>query len=450
MATGDATWKVGTFTIPGSTGNIAVTGLGGTPAAVFFFGTNFLTEDTAVTTAHLGIGRGMAAPKWDDPGTIIQYFSYAAPSGDCFNVGDTGCMLAMDTSGTATNLYALSFTSFDADGFTVFSAIAAAGGYQVVWVALMDVSDIGAYKGTDSNIALGWKAGAAMAMGSHSGNINAATSDTTANWYAGGAYPGSSSINWEGAGLAALTFPPSSGAQYNIGVFDDNPAIAITQTGAFVGPFLSPQDVLAYPNGVGNTDFQFTPTTANFGAVVVWEDEDTRTGRLTPDDTQGGTVTVSGLPFRPGLVIGYSISDEPQGLGTGGRGALGFSVATPTFQWTALCDGSSNQGSFQSFQRGMSSVVNGTDILAGTVTLTSDGFIVTTEEDTASPADWVWHVFGHPDRILKWIPHIYRRITDWGGGTGGVPPTPPPPSLLLLEDGGRLELEDGSGFLELE
>ena len=445
MAVGDAHWKVGTITIPGSTGNISVTGLGGTPKAVFFFGTNWLTEDAAVTTAHLGIGRGMAAPKWDDPGTIIQYFSHATPSGDAYNVGDTGCILVMDTSGGASNLYALSFTSFDADGFTVNVPIAAAGGYQVVYVALMDVLEVGAYKGTDSLLTLGWKAGAAMAMGSHSGNINASTSDTTSNWYAGGAYPTTSSGNWMGAGLCALTFPPSSGAQYNIGVFTDPPDVAITQTGAFVGPFLSPQDVLAHPAGTGALDFQFSPTTSNFGAVTIWSDESSATGSLTPHTTTGGTATVSGLPFHPGLVIGYSISDEPQGLGTGGRGALGFSVVTPDFQWGALCDGMSSQGSFQSFQRGMVSTVSGTSVLAGSVELTSDGFVVTTEEDDIAPATWVWHAFGHP-KLTIWLPQIYRRVF----ATSGPFTATLPAEFLLLDAGGdRLLLETGGDYLIL-
>jgi hypothetical protein len=117
------------------------------------------------------------------------------------------------------------------------------------------------------------------------------------------------------------------------------------------------------------------------------------------------------LPFAPGLVIGYSISDEPGGQSSGSaRGAVGFSVVTRSFQWTALSDGASSRGAFQSFQRGFADVVNGTNVHAGTIDLTSDGFVMTTEEDDVSPASWVWHAFGHPSPTTSgWIPQSYRR-----------------------------------------
>ena len=210
---------------------------------------------------------------------------------------------------------------------------------------------------------------------------------------------------------------------------------------------------------------------AQGGMIVAWDDEDSETGRVsTPAQDQDDTVTVTGLPFAPGLVIGYSISDEPHGQGSGSvRGAVGFSVATPDFQWCALVDGASSQGAFQSFQRGFVDTVNGTDVHAGTVELTDDGFVLTTEEDTATANDWVWHAFGHPLRRLVWLPQIYRLLLARGYGPAHIPVTgsigqegePWVPveistggtitftGFVLLEGGDQIILEDGTGFLLL-
>lgn len=440
MATGDAYWEVGTLTVPGSTGSVAVTGLSSTPRAVFFWGTNWLAEDTAVTTASTGLFRGMAAPKWDDAGTIEQNSASVQPAGLTHHTADGHC-INMFTSGT-THLYAAILTSFDANGYTLNWDIVTGGGYKVVYAALFGAAmDVGAYVGTGALLTLGWKAGASLLHGAVNGP-ETADSDRTAEFYGGGAYPTASSGNWMGAGLAAQTFPTSASAQYNIGIFDDPPNVDITQTGVFLGPFFSPQDVLAHPSG---TDFQMTFTTGNGGMVVMWDDEDSATGRVTPPDNETDVVTVSGLPFRPGLLVGYSISDEPQGLGTGGRGAVGFSVVSTEFQWTALVDGVSSRGSFQSFQRGFASNVSGTSVHAGTIELTADGFTMEAVEDDLAPVTWVWHAFGHPLPILKWIPHIYRRLF----ATGGDGPVPPAEFLLLGGGTDRLLLETGDGFLIL-
>jgi hypothetical protein len=199
--------------------------------------------------------------------------------------------------------------------------------------------------------------------------------------------------------------------------------------------------------------------------IVAWDDEDNTTGRLVPATSTGGTSAVTGLPFPPGLVIGYSLSDELPAQGSGGaRGAAGFSVITTDFQWSALVDGTSSYGAFQSFQRGVVDRVSGTSVHAGTVELTDNGFIVTTEEDDIGSSDWVWHAFGHPD--FAFTPQFYRVLP--GGRIASIV-VPPPPTVvfpvvtftattsgvitftgfLLLEGGDQIILEDGSGFLLL-
>ena len=405
-----ATWKVGTITVPSSTGSMSVSGLGGPPVAVFFYGTNWTTEDTAVTTTGTALFRGMCAPQWDSPGTLVQNAATVSPAGDQSAIQDVA-ILCHSTAGNATNLYGASITSLDSDGFTLNWWQAAAGGYKVVYVALMDVVNYGAYRGLSNTISLGWKAGACLLHGAFTNSSVPVDGRTnmTQEWYGGASYPGTNNLGWYAAGLTAFCFPTSNSQQYINEIMNDRPHVRIATDGSFVGPFLSSQNVTGQPSGAGLTSFTFnTNLSTNPGVVVVWDDEDGQTGRLTPGAATGNTSTVSGLPFAPGLVIGYCISNEPPGQGTGGRGAIGFSVVTPDFQWTALIDGVSSRGSFQSFQRGVVDAVSGTSVHAGTVALTTDGFVVTTEEDDISPAPWVWHAFGHPLRRVTWIPKLVR------------------------------------------
>lgn len=402
-----ATWKVGTITVPSSPGDVVVSGLGAKPAAVMFFGTNWTTEDTAVTTTGTSLFRGMCAPKWDDAGTLLQNAASVSPAGDQSGIQDSA-IYCQSTSGSAATLYQATVSDIDLDGFTVSFSTAASGGYKVVYVALMGVAHVGSYRGLSTTLSLGWKAGGCFLHGAYTNSsVPVDTrSDMHQEFYGGGSYPGSG--GWYGAGLTSFCFPTSNSQQFIAGIYNDLPNVVICQDGSFVGPFLSPQNVTAVPSGTGLSNFTLnTNLTINPAFVVVWDDEDGAAGRLTPGGTTGNTSTVSGLAFAPGLVLGYSISNEPQERGIGGRGAIGFSVITPDFQWTALIDGVSSRGSFQSFQRGVASTVSGTSVHASTVELTADGFVVTTEEDDVAPSSWVWHAFGHPE-LVAWIPKIVR------------------------------------------
>jgi hypothetical protein len=401
-----ATWKVGTLTVPSSTGSQAVTGLGGTPAAVFFYGTNWLTEDSAVTTTGTGLFRGMVAPKYDDPSTLVQNAAFVGPAGDQHHE-ETVVIFAKTTAGTNTTLHGATVTSLDGDGFTLSWFAAASGGYKVVYVALMNVANVGAFQGitNQTGIPFGFKAGASLMHGAWAGPVIGAD-DRTQEWFGGGAYPGGSSSGWDSAGMTAGCFPTSASQQYVNELILDNPNVRVAAGMHFTGPALVTSDINAAPVGSGLTDLTFKGDGDDGGMIVAWDDEDSRTGAVTLPTSQGNTFTVNSLPFAPGLVIGYSISDEPDGQGTGGRGAAGFSVATPDFQWSALVDGVS-RGSFQSFQRGFTDCVHNTDVHAGTLEVTTNGFVMTTEEDSASAGSWIWHAFGHP-ASFPWIPKLYR------------------------------------------
>lgn len=406
-----ATWEAGTLTVPAATGNVTVTGLSAKPQALFFFGTNWTTEDTAVTTTGTAIFRGMAAPKYDDPNTILQNAACVSPAGDQ-HIIENSAILCQSTAGTGANLYGATVSTFNNDGFLVNFFTAAAGGYKVVWVALSGVDDIGAYVGTGGTISLGWKAGASLLHGAW-GGPTIGGSDRTQEFYGGAAYPGSDPTGWFGAGLSAFTFPTAAGpGQYNIDIYNFLPQISITQGGHFLGPFLVAANITAVPSGGGLTDFAIDfDGTNDGGMVVMWDDSSSQTGKqtLTPDNN-GDTATVT-TPFAPGLVLGYSVSDEPNGQNSGStRGAVGLSVAVEGFQWSAIIDGASSFGAFQSFQRGFADGVSGTNVHAGSITLQPTGFVMETEVDTMAPQPWVWHAFGHPTRRPAWIPQIYRRV----------------------------------------
>lgn len=405
-----STWRSGVITVPAGGGSVSVTGLDGTPKGMIFYGANWLLEDAVDTGFGSALFRGMATHDYASPGTLIQNAAVAAQAGDQHMI-DNYAILNLTRGGTATVLYRGSVTSFDTDGFTLNFDVGVAGGYKVVWIALMDVANCVGFVGASSvSLPIGFKAGAALIHGAWAGPV-AFGADRVQEWYGGAAYRGTNPGFWQSAGLTAFTFPTSFAGQYNINSDFFPPVTEIAQGGSFLGPFLITSNILAYPSGGSLTDLLFTGDGSNGGMIMAWDDEANATGPLGLAAVSGGTAQVTGLPFGPGLVLGYSISDEPPGQNTGARGAVGFSVKTADVEWGALVDVGApgyqtDRGSFQSFQRGAVATVHNTDVLAGSMDLTANGFIVTTEEDSAVVSPWLWHAFGQPRGA--WVPHLYR------------------------------------------
>lgn len=449
-----AAWKAGSITVPGSTGSVSYTPTGWegrTPVALIFYGTNWLTEDAADTSSGLGLFRGMAAPKWDDLGTINQQAAcvITTPRGNAHST-QNNAIRQLNTGGGATALYVANVTSFDAGGFTLNWTTAASGGYKVVYVAMFDVDNIGsrlgAFDGTTCDP--GWKAGSSLLHGAWGGPIDG--TDRTQEFYGGAGYPSGNHLNWAGAGATIFCFPTSPGQQSMTELWNSNPSTIIASGGHFLGPNLIPSNIVAYPTGSpsAGSNFYIGGDSFDGGMTVWWDDEDSRCFFQSPSQSTGATSTKTGLPFEPGLLLGYTISNEPQGMDVL-RGAIGFSVVTADFQWCATVDGVSSQGAFQSFQRGIADCVNGTNVHAATIELTSDGFVMTTEEDDATADTALWHAFGHPwipEGI--WRPQIYRLVMFRGGrsststlnvGAGG--------NAILQESGFTILLEDDDGHL---
>jgi hypothetical protein len=386
---------------------VAVTGLGSEPAAVFFFGTNFLTEDTADTSTGLGIFRGMAAPQYNSPSTLLQNALCLHPGGQA-SLELNYAILILNASLSGAPLYRATVT-IDPDGFTASFDTAAAGGYQVIYAALMDAANVGAYLGTtDQVVPFGFKAGSAVAHGGWQGPVKGSLG-ITEGFFASAAYPGTSPGDWQAACINQHVIP-AAGGQFYQSIETNVPDILFAIGLDFAGPFMLTPPVVAFPTGGGLTDLEFSGSSTTGGMIVAWDDEDSRRGGDSTPDNEDDTVAVTGLPFAPGLLMGYSISNEPSGSGSGfAPGAAGLSVVTPDFQWAALVDGWSSSGAFQSFQRGFVDNVDGSQVHAGTIQLTSDGFVMTTEEDDLAPASWAWHAFGHPTPPRR-KQQIYRRV----------------------------------------
>jgi hypothetical protein len=212
------------------------------------------------------------------------------------------------------------------------------------------------------------------------------------------------------AGMSAFCTQGSGSTILELTTDQPNIRVVSGGHGGIAGTFV-PSNINASPTGGGLTDLTFQGDGDDSGMIVAWDDEDSATGGVTLPDNEDDTATVSGLPFAPGLLLGYSISDEPDAFanygGGNGRGANGFSVVTPDFQWCALVDGVSSAGAYQSFQRGFCDRVSGSSVHAGTVELTADGCVMTTVEDDLDVGSFIWHAFGHP-ASAPWIPKLYR------------------------------------------
>jgi hypothetical protein len=412
-------WKAGVLTVPGSTGPQAITGLGANPGqrpkAVVFFGANWTAEDSVVTTPGTALFRGMACEQWDSPGTIVQDAAAVGP-GDQHREA-AAAILNLTSAGSAAVLYQASLTSLDVDGFTLDWTTVAGGGYKIVYAALFDVEHAAGYRGEVSAMlsAVGFKAGAALVQGSWAGP-DISGGDRSQEWYGGAAYPTGASSNWQGAGMSVQCFPTSQSQQNQVYLDSLDPTILTVSAQHFTGPFLIGSNIKAHPSGVHNGDFSFYGDDTNGGMAMFWDDDDAAAGYATPDAVAGNVVSEP-LPFDPGLVLGYSVSDEPRAQGTGGRGAAGFSVVGfdadgNPFQWGALVD-RINPGAIQSFAK-VPNIVHDTSLQSMSVELVSHGFEMTTVDADVSPVSWLYQAFGHPLPLLAgaWIPGIYRRIVN--------------------------------------
>lgn len=418
-------WIVGVIDVPGSTGSQVITirdNLRKIPKGVIFFGANWTDLDTVVTDAGTAVFRGMATETWDSPGSITQDAAAVGPGDQHYR--DNTAILNLTQDGTAAILYQASVTDFDRGEFTLNWTTVDGGGYKIVYAALFDVPHCAGHFASsvdDTLTDVGFEAGASVVHGCWGNGTTVSGDDRSQEWYGSASYRTGENLS---AGMSVQCFPTSQSSQFQCYLDHFPPDSLLVVAQHFTGPFLTGSNIKAYPSGSADPvtgkrpDFKFLGDTTNSGMVMIWDDPDNRTGTTVPEDATSGVVSVS-LPFDPGLVIGYSVSDEPHQQGTGGHGAAGFSVSgfdsegVPV-QWGALID-RIDQSAYQSFTKIPSVVTDAPAVRTLTCDLMEAGFNITTVDDDVSAETWLWHAFGHPfvPSNASWVPQLYRRVSTY-------------------------------------
>ena len=417
---GRARWKVGVIDVPAGAGSVSVN-LGKRPNAVFFYGANWTAEDTIVTTDHTALFRGMVAPNYDFPSTLVQCAVAHGPNHTSNQ--DLYAILNIKLDATADVLYRAT-VSFSDTGFTANFDTGAAGGYKVIYVALTDVRHcLGRVGDYASVVEFGFKPEASLIHGSW----NPFNDDVQTDWhassmafYGGGGYPGTNDLTWEGHGAGMTNYYFQAGvSQHMTEMYNSNPRTIITSAAHhLVG--MVPENAHVEPTGDGFLEWQMSSFHETKGMSIGWDDDKTDAGfgaiPAAVDDESfhntDGTRFNADL-FDPGLVLFYSISNEPDELGLPDRGAIGFGVATPDFQWCALVDHTwtmathPETSAYQSFSKGFIDCVTPAGVHAGEVTLEDEGFTLKTTIASTTPGSLLWHAFGYPVSAV-WIPHMSR------------------------------------------
>lgn len=124
--------KVGSFTVPSSTGNRAITGIGFQPTAIIFWGVP-LTAAGIAAEACFFIGFTDGTPS----SNVLTIFSANNNSGSSSGrtIDTTGLNLCIWANNGST-LYRAKIVSLDADGFTLNFTTANAIAYQINYLAL--------------------------------------------------------------------------------------------------------------------------------------------------------------------------------------------------------------------------------------------------------------------------------------------------------------------------
>lgn len=383
----------GTITVPSSPGDVDVL-LDGRPQLVIFFGTNFTTEDTLITASGQALFRGYAAPMWDDPSTIFQVGQCVAPAGVAYRHA-LSAVTALDPT-TAAAIFEAD-CSFLTSGFRLSFTTAAAGGYLVSYVAVWGMDNCAAIGQGPQTVPLGWVANAAIVQGA---NVDIPFSNPGRSFGSFG-----SMRTDHGAFAAFACYPGSASAQYfmdlDVTVAFGGPLIC-GECNGFLGPFMIADWLYAYASG---TDF-ITANAAGVVNAVAFQCDASNNAFSAPGLNVGDIVTIN-PGFTPNLVLFYTISNEPTGLGIGGRGAMGLGMLTDSDQWACTINGTT-YGAWLSRDACVVDQVNtgGAHVARGDII--PNGFTLETTEAGLGNASIIWHAFGFPEGA-SWMPHIYRR-----------------------------------------
>lgn len=404
-------FKGGWFTVPGSTGNFSVTGVGFQPQIVLFFGSNETTEDTVMTGGGRSLMRGCMA--WDDVSSSIMSWCMSFIPHDAVRWEQHPIVSCKD--GSAGTDYEATAVSFNTNGFTVNFTTVPASTRKVHWAAIggMDHVTSGIHTGR-SNYTIGW----APLSGLHLGGLDDTTLDPkgpnaeASDWghmltLGGASWPDrdGDAATRRSMSIELVDTPFSS--QTRLDMRRDTGTTAYVGTGAhFVGPFMTEAAHEQYPIATG--DVARYVDVANQGHFVEI-DAYSETGGVLPEVVVDDSTIISSTLTeidRPSLILFLGVCGFPQGANLGPNAAT-FGFWTKDHQYSVAGNGA--DGSFyQSAQYGFTSTVSTSGVHAGTVTALSPGIaLLTTKVSDIAPASMEWHMFGR--QTSGFVPQIYRR-----------------------------------------
>jgi len=485
-------YAVGGFDFPASTGNHSVTGLGFQPVGVIMFGSNFSTVGSLVT-GQTGPGLFISVNALDySDGTTIRSLCLALNGNSNANNAnyrgyENGCISMPTNASTATVVdYRASTITFDSDGVTINVTTAAGSRRPIHYLAFG--GDIGPSEATAlvssavKQVMTGsptfnnsYEPRSAIVVGTIAANgFGEGAVDGSCWWtFGSGHYPTADPNDWHSS-MAYTNIQLSSpvGRQgftherVSSTSSSDPNAISIAETIGSLGPVLNEGFRRHRPNiGVDTTQMinEGTEGSSLWHYALWWNGEGWTDFAFVPD---ANTVTVNHpVNFTEFDAVLFSHTNGSDSSGNATQQRFGFGVLGPTYQGCVVFgpDGSCYQNVGDRCVAECTS--SGIDTASGVLNETN--FQLTAEEG-GDVGQVIWHGFGHQALPSYWIPHLYRIVnaaarrpllrvavtssTSGAGTTGGVGSGTSAIFIgyLVLEDGtSRIQLEDGSGFLEL-
>lgn len=416
-----AKYRAGKLTVPGSTGNVSVTGLGFAPDGVIFIGGNGGSENTVITGNNLGVFMGIMGRDWSSAALKAYSVSTLPEQGARVRTAYPICQAATCN----TERFAASAVSLDADGFTVnFTSV----GTGVIYYLAIKADNVGYLEssyGAGGTVSLGWvgrshvsvgyRAGGDMLSGDvfcdlHHSNFGGAC------WHPG--EPGGDTVGFGGF----MQIIRGNAGRHETEKFANIPGVTYGYSligASYIGPFLGSELGYGQPKVATPTDFAYANGSQNRADRLIMSVEGV-CGQMTPADGAASTTDVS-LAYNPAIdradaVLGYTIADSPDNANAESA-MIGFSIACKqdggVFNCGVLADGISGQRALYQSATDMVFDIDGANVLTGRMDFdapAATNMRLTTQVDGVSGAhpSMVFHAYGreaHP----AWVPGIYRR-----------------------------------------
>lgn len=414
-----AKYRAGVLTIPGSTGNHAVTGLGFAPDCVIFIGGNGSSEDTVLTGNNLGVFMGIMGRDWDTDAIKAYSVSTLPEQGARVRTAYPICQAATCNSAA----FEASAVSLDSDGFTVNFTTVGTGVVYYLAIKADNVAYLETAYGAGGTVALGWTGRTNVSVGYRAGGDMLSGDvfcDLHHSSFGGGSWKtGQNDIDGMGGFMQVIR---GNAGRHECESYDNPPGVTYGYTGigaSYIGPFLGSNFQHGLPTGASRTDFTY----GNGGQCkvdrLILSIEGVQ-GRMTPPDGAGNDVDVD-LTYNPVIdradaVLGYTVADTTDDANNP-CAMIGFSIACKqdggVFHAGVLADGVASPRTLYQSAQDMVFDVDGSDVLTGRLDFDAPSvgnMRLTTEIDGVSGThpSMVFHAYGREVPPVSWIPEFQR------------------------------------------